>query len=136
MKKALIIFKKLFIGLGYLASIITLIDLISNYHLRKEAFLIMIQNLDLNNIGQILQIIGLVIVISGFFIYIFMRIFNKYEPTKDLADIIAPLLLSKDIIGDSEGRFNKKLRIFKYIRAGVIVLIIGFVMLIITQLYK
>jgi hypothetical protein len=135
MKKALNLLKKLLIGLGYLSSIMTLIDFILNYRLRKEALLSIIQNLDLINIGHILQIIGLVIVISGFLVYIFIRIFNKYEPTKDLADIIAPLLLSKDILGDPEGRFNKKLRIFKFIRAGVIVLIIGFVMLIITQLY-
>lgn len=96
----------------------------------------MINDFDLNLIGQLIQIIGLIIVISGVLIFLFLRFYNKFMPERSLADIIAPILLSKDIIGDSEKKFDKKLKLFRYIRIGALILIVGFVIVIITSIFK
>ena len=96
----------------------------------------MINEFDFKLIGQLIQITGLIIVISGILIFLFLRFYNKFIPERSLADIIAPILLSKDMIGDSEARFDKKLKLFIYIRIGAVILIVGFVIVIITSIFK
>lgn len=121
--------------IALIAAIITIIDFTVNFDEFKPKFLGILNNIDFMIIGQILQIIGLFIVVSGVCIYIFIKIYNRYEPSRGIIDIISPLLLSKDIIGDPEQKFDNKLRLFIYIRIGVITLIIGLISIIFTKIY-
>ncbi len=136
MKKFFEAIKKTFAILGYISSIIAIVELIINFEHIKSKITEMLYDFDFYFIGQVIQILGLIVVVSGILIYMFLKVYNKFEPERSLAEIIAPLLLSKDVIGDSEAKFEKKLKLFKYIRIGVVILIIGFVIMIITRILK
>jgi hypothetical protein len=121
---------------SYIAAFITIIDFAIDFNTKKEKLEGLMNHFDFALIGQILQIVGITIIISGILVLIFFKIFNRYEPIRDLADIIAPFLLSKDVIGNSEERFEKKRKKFIIIRIGVCIIIVGFVIMVVMKLWN
>jgi hypothetical protein len=135
MKKTIQKIKEILAIISYVAAFITIIDFFLNFKSKKEKLTDFINHFDLALFGQILQMVGIIIIISGILVLLFIKIFNRYEPKRDLADIIAPFLLSKDVIGDTQEKFEKKRRRFIIIRIGVCIIIIGFVIVVVMKLW-
>lgn len=136
MRKAVSIIRGVFVIIGYIASIITVGGFIINFQEFQQALQNLFNPLDLYLISQIFLAVGIIIVISCFLIFIFVRISNRYEPSRTIADIIAPILLSKDVIGDPESTFTRKLLLFKVIRFGASIVIVGLVSYIVILLFS
>lgn len=115
--------------------LISFIIWIKDLHTQNLGLKYWIKNLNILQLGQVMQIIGIIILVSALLIFIFLLIFKRYQPQRGLVDIVAPLLLSKDVIGDTEAKFNKRVDNYIIVRIGVIIVIIGIVTSLVLKIF-
>ena len=127
------ILTKILVIVSFLDIIIGFPDRLKKIHL---FFTGEFNNIEIYGYGQIIQLLGFGVVISGILIYMWLIIVRKYEPKRSLVDIIAPILLSDKSLEESENKFDKRFVAYRLIKVGIVFLIVGFVFFITSMCFS
>jgi hypothetical protein len=118
-----------------ISAIVTIIDFFIKYWSNMKLVVTLLKVFDLYLIGQVLQILGFMLVIASPFILIVNNwIFHK--PKQNLVDLVIPFLLPQEEWIDSKMRYNKKLRVYFTIKIGLIIIICGLSFMVAIKLFS
>ena len=122
--------------LGAVSTILGIIDFFIKYKSNSKEVIRLICQLDLYTMGQILLIIGVLIILLVLFSFMLLKIFKIRMPQKSVADLIGPALFPEETWRDADAKHSKKTIRYYVFLFGIIVIAFGLSLVIVMQIYN